>query len=82
MATSLRGLDALVFSAGAGARSALLRAAVCARLGHLGVALDEERNARHARRIAAPGTRVAVLVVLAGEEIVIARQTAHVLGSA
>lgn len=61
MTTSLRGLDALVFSAGAGERSALLRGAICARLGQLGVAVDEARNAQDAERISAPGAPVAVL---------------------
>jgi acetate kinase len=82
MTASLRGLDALVFSGGAGERSARLRAAVCGRLSQLGVTLDEERNAEHASQLAAAGTRVAVLVVPAGEEIVIARQAARVLGAA
>ncbi len=79
MTTSLRGLDAIVFSAGAGEHSALLRGAICARLGQLGVLLDEAANARHAESIAAAAAAVAVLVVPAGEEIVIARQTAHLL---
>jgi acetate kinase len=76
MTTSLRGLDALVFTAGAGEHSAALRGDVCARLEQLGVALDETANARHAEQIAAAGARVAVLVVPAGEEIVVARETA------
>jgi acetate kinase len=80
MTTSLRGLDALVFTAGAGERSAALRTAICARLGQLGVALDEARNAGDAAEIGADGATVAVLVVAAGEEIVVARQTAGVLG--
>ncbi len=81
MTTALPGgLDALVFTAGAGERSALLRAAICARLGQLGVALDAERNAANGPRIEATGAAVAVLVVPAGEEIVVARQTAAVLG--
>jgi acetate kinase len=81
MTTSLRGLDALVFSAGAGERSARMRAAIGARLGQLGVALDDERNTRHAEQIAPGGARVAVLVVPAGEEIVVARETARALGA-
>jgi acetate kinase len=82
MTTSLRGLDALLFSAGAGERSALLRSAICGRLGQLGVALDAGRNSRHAEQIAAPGTSVAVLVVRAGEETIIARETVRTLGLA
>ena len=82
MTTSMRGLDALVFSAGAGEHCAQLRAEVCERLGQLGVALDRSRNGRHAEQIAAVGAAVAVLIVPAGEEIVIARDTAGILGAA
>jgi acetate kinase len=82
MSTSLCGLDALVFSAGAGEHSSLLRASICARLVHLGVELDPASNAGHADRISAERAPVAVLVVPAGEEIVIARETARVLGAA
>ena len=81
MTTALRGLDVLVFTAGAGEHSSLLRAAVCARLEHLGVALDVVANARHDERIGADAASVAVLVVPAGEELVIARETAQVLGA-
>jgi acetate kinase len=81
MTTSLRGLDAIVFSAGAGARSPQLRAAICNRLGQLGIALDGARNLEDAERIGAAGAQVAVLVVPAGEEIVIARETAQVLAT-
>ncbi len=79
MTTALGGIDALVFTGGAGEGSPLLRATTCGRLEHLGVTLDVERNAANARRIAADGAPVAVLVVAAGEEIVIARQTSRVL---
>jgi acetate kinase len=79
MTTSLRGLDAIVFSAGAGEHSASLRSAVCARLRQLNVGLDERRNVEHAERVTADGAAVAVLVVPAGEELVIARETALVL---
>jgi acetate kinase len=79
MTTSLRGLDALVFTAGAGERSAPLRGAVCARLGQLGVELDDTANAEHAAVISPAGATVVVLVVAAGEELVIARETAGVV---
>jgi acetate kinase len=79
MTTSLRGLDSVVFTAGAGERSARLRSAICARLGQVGVLLDEAANVHHSERISVAGAPVAVLVVPAGEEIVIARETARVL---
>jgi acetate kinase len=81
MTTSLDGLDALVFSGGAGEGSPPLRAAVCARLEHLGVAIDAVRNGQPAGPIGADGAAVAVLVVPAGEEIVIAREAASLLGA-
>ncbi|HEX4344893.1 MAG TPA: hypothetical protein VHZ31_04965 [Solirubrobacteraceae bacterium] len=81
MTTSLRGLDALVFTAGVGEHSSLLRSAICSRLVALGVTLDVVGNVRHDERLHAAGSRVAVLLVPAGEEIVIARQTARVLGA-
>jgi acetate kinase len=80
MTTGLRGLDAIVFTAGAGERSAGLRAAVCDRLSQLGVSVDAARNARHDERIERAGAAVAVLVVAAGEELVVAREAAGVIG--
>lgn len=82
MTTSLRGLDALVFSGGMGERSSQLRASVCGRLEHLGVTLDAELNTRRDGRISARGCAVEVLVVPAHEEIVIARQAARALAPA
>jgi acetate kinase len=86
MSASLAGLDALVFTAGAGEGSARLREQVAARLPHLGVALDRRAN-RAARagaetEIGAAHARVRTLVVPAGEELVIARQAALVAASA
>jgi acetate kinase len=81
MAASLAGLDTLVFTAGAGEGSASLRAAVCARLAQLGIALDTDRNREAVADadIGTDGAAVRVLVVHAGEELVIARETARVL---
>jgi acetate kinase len=79
MTTTLRGLDALVFTGGAGEGSSSLRAAICARLPHLGVALDLEHNERHERQIGGVQAGVGVLVIPAGEAIAIARHTAHAL---
>lgn len=78
----MRRLGAIVFTAGAGARAALLRGAVGVRLGQLGVELDDSRNVQDAEQIAAVSAPVAVLVVPAGEEIVVARETAGMLQAA
>jgi acetate kinase len=75
MAASLQGLDALVFTAGIGERSAEIRARICARLGWLGVTLDARANAAHEPRISTPDSRVAVLIIPADEERIIAQYT-------
>ena len=75
MAAAAGGLDALVFTAGIGEGSALVRERVCRRLAFLGVELDLERNRRAEPDcdVAAAGSPARVLVVRAREEIVAAR---------
>ncbi len=72
----LEGLDALVFTAGIGEHQPHLRAAVCRRLGFLGLAIDEAKNAANAERIDAPGSKIAVFVIATDEEQVIAEEAA------
>lgn len=81
MAASLGGLDALVFTAGVGEGSPRVRADVCARLGFLGVTLDQEANegAEPDRQIAASDSAVHVLVLKAREELMVARAVRDVL---
>jgi acetate kinase len=75
MAAAAGGIDALVFTAGIGEGSALVRARVCERLGFLGVELDPARNAGADPDcdIARATSPVRVHVVRAREEIVAAR---------
>ena len=75
MAAALGGLDALVFTAGVGEGSALVRARVCARLAFLGVELDPSANASAEpdADVAAAGSAVRVGVVRAREDVVAAR---------
>ncbi len=75
LAAALGGVDALVFTAGIGERSAEIRGRICARLGWLGLSLDETANAAHASRISAPDSRVAALIIPADEERIIAQHT-------
>ena len=81
MATALGGLDAVVFTAGVGEHSAAVRRAVCERLGHLGVALDEEANkaATPDATVSPPESSVSVVVVHAREDVVAARAARHLL---
>jgi len=77
----LGGCDALVFTAGIGEHSALVRARVCAGLDVFGIALDADRNDRSETVISTDGATTTVLVVPTDEEHAIAEQTARVLGS-
>lgn len=72
LAATLGGLDALVFTGGIGEHAAEVRAEVCAPLGFLGITLDEVANAMHSTIISRPDTRVAVQIVPADEERVMA----------
>ncbi|MDT7014337.1 acetate kinase [Lactobacillus sp. PFC-70] len=78
--TDLNGLDMLVFTAGVGEHSAMIRQAVCAQLAFLGVKLDDEKNRADALRIDAPNSRVKVAVIPTDEEAIIARDIKQVLG--
>lgn len=81
----LGGADAIVWTAGVGENSPLIRAEALAGMEWLGIELDAERNrepSRRARRVSADGSRVAVLVVPTDEELEIARQSLAVLGRA
>ena len=75
----LGGCDALVFTAGIGEHSALVRARVCAGLGVFGIGLDDDRNRRSELVISRDDASTAVLVVPTDEEHAIAEQTAGVI---
>jgi acetate kinase len=83
MAATLGGVDALVFTGGVGENSPEIRARAIAGLGFLGLSLDPERNAKAAtdRVISGDGMGVAVLLVVAREDIEIAREVRTVLGT-
>ncbi|MDB5868961.1 MAG: acetate kinase [Polaromonas sp.] len=82
LAASLGGLDALVFTAGIGENSALIRQRVCRDAAWLGIELDEDANqtlASGPRCISTPGSRVAAWVMPTDEELMIALHTQVVL---
>jgi acetate kinase len=79
MTAALDGLDALVFTAGIGENSSLVRARVCARLGFLGIELDPAANERAQPDCTISRGLVAVHVVRAREELVAARAARELL---
>jgi len=81
MAAALGGLDALVFTAGAGEHSPGLRADVCAGVAHLGVDVDPTLNndALPDCDISAATAPVRTFVIATQEDRMIARETARVV---
>ncbi|WP_432349631.1 acetate/propionate family kinase [Shinella yambaruensis] len=80
LAATLGGLDAVVFTAGVGENQPAVRAAVCKRLGWLGLGLDPAANAANTTRISTPASRIAAFVIATDEEQVIAEETVSILG--
>ncbi len=82
-AAAMGGLDCIVFTAGIGENTPLIRAGVCEGLEFLGVKLDkkanEGKNDGSVREISAKDSKVKVLVIPTNEELVIARETAELL---
>jgi acetate kinase len=78
-------VDALVFTAGVGENSPVIRAQVCAELESLGYALDAEKNAAGKQgsltEIQAADSRTKILVISTNEELEIALQTEAVLAA-
>ena len=81
LATTLGGLDALVFTAGIGEHSPEVRARIAGRLAWLGARLDPAANATGAARIEDAGSTVPLLVVPTDEERMIGRHTLRMLAS-
>lgn len=82
-AAAMGGLDCIVFTAGIGENTPVVRAGVCEGLEFLGVKLDKTANAGKndgsIREISAKDSKVKVLVIPTNEELVIARETAELL---
>ncbi|NOJ96551.1 acetate/propionate family kinase [Corallococcus coralloides] len=78
-AAVLGGLDLLVFTGGIGENSARVREGVCARLGHLGIQLDAQRNDAGSADITTDASPCRVRVLPSDEEVQLARHTRRLL---
>jgi acetate kinase len=77
-AAAMNGLDAVVFTAGIGENSDVIRKLVCTDMDYLGLALDEEKNSVRSKEIRSIGkeeSKVKILVIPTNEELEIAKQT-------
>jgi acetate kinase len=82
-AAALGGLDALVFTAGIGENSHVIRATICEGLEFLGINVDENKNRAtkgSQQIISTLDSRVSVVVVPTSEEEIIASDTLTVAG--
>ena len=80
----LGGLDILVFTGGIGENGVKIRQSVCHGLEYLGIQVDSSKNQIQGREtvISVEDSEVSVLVILANEELVVARETARLLSEA
>jgi acetate kinase len=76
-AAAMNGVDAIAFTAGVGENDNLVRKDVIARLGFLGIELDEEANGKRGfdNIISTADSKVTVCVIPTNEELAIARET-------
>ena len=77
-AAAMNGLDAIVFTAGIGENSVLIRDLVCKNMDYLGINLDTEKNNLGAKRlteIQSETSKVKVLIIPTNEEVEIAKQS-------
>lgn len=82
-AAAMGGLDAVVFTGGIGENVSALRFNVCSDMEFMGMKIDDHKNQLQGDRIISDDeSRVQIVVVATNEEIMIARDTAHILAQA
>jgi len=79
LTAALGGLDALIFTAGVGENSPVIRERVCAGLEWLNVGIDRDANRANAQCLSPPGQVPSVWVIPTDEEGVIASHTLAVV---
>ena len=77
-AAAMNGVDAIIFTAGIGENSSLLRKMVCSEMEYFAISLDAEKNEARSgslREIQAAESKIKILVIPTNEELEIAKQT-------
>lgn len=82
-AAAMDGVDLIVFTAGIGEHNSRLRRRVCENLNYLGVKIDHEANKAFGENaiISAPDSKVKVALIPTEEELMIARDTMHIVSA-
>ena len=80
LAAALGGLDALIFTAGIGENSPVIRQRIAEQAAWLGIDFNTAANAVNANCLSHADSRVAVWMLSTNEELMIARHTRVLLG--
>ena len=78
-AVALGGIDAIVFTAGIGEHSPLVRSRIVQALGWMGATLHEDANLANATMLHAPHSRIEILRIETDEQSVLARHALRCL---
>ena len=79
---ALNGVDAIIFTAGIGENSSLIRKLVCSDMDFFGIHLDETKNelkSQNLRDLSTAASKVKILVIPTNEELEIAKQAFDLL---
>lgn len=78
----LGGVDIIVFTGGVGENQTITREAICKQLAYLGITFDAEANKVRGKEIEISGkdSKVHVVVIPTDEELMIAKDTAEIVG--
>ncbi len=78
----LGGVDIIVFTGGVGENQTITRERICRQLAYLGITFNAEANACRGKEveISGPDSKVKVVVIPTDEELVIATDTAEIVG--
>jgi acetate kinase len=82
LAAALGGLDALVFTAGIGEHAPEIRRRVCEQAAWLGISIDKAANAAGEARITTSDSGISAWMIPTDEDLMIARHTWRLVGSA
>ena len=78
----MNGVDLIIFTGGIGENNPRLRRRICENLTYLGLKFDYDRNAGEKAdemMISLPDSKVKVAVIATNEELMIARDTMHIV---
>lgn len=80
LVATLGGIDALVFTAGIGEHSVLIRERICHEATWLGIRIDEAANAAESPRISTMDSQVSAWRIPTNEALIIAEHTVRIIG--